>query len=166
MTTWGRNGERQAIENMLSKFPDSSIFSIVCDSYNIWSCIDNIIGSDDIKDKIAKRAGTLVIRPDSGDPLETLMKVLDKLGKIFPPAKNSKGFNVFPQYLRVIQGDGVSYETIAGILKRMEDAGWSAENVTFGSGGALLQRLDRDTQKCAYKACMAVINGEQVSFSW
>lgn len=29
--------------------------------------------------------------------------------------------------------------------------------------GALLQKLDRDTQKCAYKCCFAVINDKPVS---
>ena len=36
-------------------------------------------------------------------------------------------------------------------------AGWSTENLTFGSGGALLQRLDRDTQRCAYKCSLAEV---------
>ena len=40
-------------------------------------------------------------------------------------------------------------------------AGWSSENLTFGSGGALLQRLDRDTQRCAYKCSQAVVGGEE-----
>jgi nicotinamide phosphoribosyltransferase len=34
--------------------------------------------------------------------------------------------------------------------------------VAFGSGGALLQRMDRDTQKCAFKCCEAVIDGVAV----
>ena len=87
------------------------------------------------------------------------------MGEKFPPSKNKKGFKVFPTSIRVIQGDGISYETIDEILKAMEDAGWSAENVTFGSGGALLQKLDRDTQKCAFKCCLAVINGKEVRSS-
>ena len=44
----------------------------------------------------------------------------------------------------------------------MKSEGWSADNLTLGSGGALLQRLDRDTQKCAYKCSYAVVNGEGV----
>ena len=62
-----------------------------------------------------------------------------------------------------LQGDGISYETIANILEHMKVNQWSADNVTFGSGGALLQRLHRDTQKCAYKCSYAIINGEGVS---
>ena len=32
-----------------------------------------------------------------------------------------------------------------------EEAGFAADNLAFGSGGALLQKLNRDTQKCAFK---------------
>ena len=45
----------------------------------------------------------------------------------------------------------------------MKSHGWSADNLAFGSGGALLQKIDRDTQKCAFKCSFAVINGEGVS---
>ena len=60
------------------------------------------------------------------------------------------------------QGDGISYESLQDILENMKKNKWSADNLTFGSGGALLQRLDRDTQKCAYKCSHAVINGKGV----
>ena len=50
------------------------------------------------------------------------------------------------------------------ILENMKKHGWSADNLAFGSGGALLQRLDRDTQKCAYKCSFTIINGKAVSF--
>ncbi|TGZ71432.1 hypothetical protein CRM22_002643, partial [Opisthorchis felineus] len=46
------------------------------------------------------------------------------------------------------------------ILESIKAAGWSLENVAFGSGGALLQQLNRDTQKCAFKCSHAVINGQ------
>ena len=65
--------------------------------------------------------------------------------------------------LSTIQGDGISYETIGDILEHMKVNKWSADNVAFGSGGALLQRLHRDTQKCAYKCSYAIINGKGVS---
>ena len=69
---------------------------------------------------------------------------------------------MLPNYLRVIQGDGISYETLGAILENMKKHGWSAENLAFGSGGALLQRMDRDTQKCAFKCSYAVIDGKEV----
>ena len=69
---------------------------------------------------------------------------------------------MLPNYLRLIQGDGISYEMVKKILEAMKERRWSAENVTFGSGGALLQKVDRDTLKCAYKCCMAEVNGVRV----
>lgn len=45
----------------------------------------------------------------------------------------------------------------------MKSAQWSAENVVFGTGGALLQRLDRDTQKFAFKCSSVTIDGSEVN---
>ena len=84
------------------------------------------------------------------------------MGEKFKPSVNSKGYKILPSYIRVIQGDGISYETIGAILENMKKHSWSADNLVFGSGGALLQRLDRDTQKCAFKCSYAVINGKEV----
>ena len=75
---------------------------------------------------------------------------------------NSKGYRMLSPCIRVVQGDGISYETLDAILDNMKLHKWSADNLVFGSGGALLQRLDRDTQKCAFKCSYAVINGKEV----
>ncbi|VDK73766.1 unnamed protein product, partial [Cylicostephanus goldi] len=74
--------------------------------------------------------------------------------------KNSKGYKILPPYLRVIQGDGINYESTGRILEALKQAGWSTDNVVFGAGGALLQRIDRDTQKCAFKCSHVIVNGE------
>jgi len=70
---------------------------------------------------------------------------------------------VLPRYLGVLQGDGISYETLKCVLEGIEKAGWSTENLVFGSGGALLQKVDRDTQKCAFKCSFAVVDDKPVS---
>ncbi|PIO53284.1 nicotinate phosphoribosyltransferase, (NAPRTase) family, partial [Teladorsagia circumcincta] len=87
--------------------------------------------------------------------------VLRLLEEKFPVAANGKGYKVLPPYLRIIQGDGITYESIGAILQALMDGGWSADNVVFGAGGSLLQRLNRDTQKCAFKCSHVVVNGEQ-----
>jgi len=66
---------------------------------------------------------------------------------------------VLPSFLKVIQGDGISYDSLKKILSTLKESGWSTSNLVFGSGGSLLQRLDRDTQKCAFKCSYAEING-------
>jgi len=82
------------------------------------------------------------------------------LGEKFGFTTNDKGYKVLDEHVRIIQGDGVSYETIGEILEVMDKEKWSADNLAFGSGGALLQRLDRDTQKCAFKCCHIDIGSE------
>lgn len=88
--------------------------------------------------------------------------MLEILGKKFGTKTNLKGYKQLPDYLRLIQGDGISYDSLGPILESITKAGWSSENLTFGSGGALLQRIDRDTQKCAFKCSFAVIGDRRV----
>ncbi|VDL96806.1 unnamed protein product [Schistocephalus solidus] len=103
----------------------------------------------------------MVIRPDSGQPEKIVVDVLNILGEKFGYEFNSKGYKVLPPYLRLIQGDGVNLESLDKVLNSVKKAGWSTVNVSFGSGGALVQRLNRDTQKCAFKCSHAVVNGKQ-----
>ena len=56
-------------------------------------------------------------------------------GSKFGTITNSKGYKLLPPYLRVIQGDGISYETIGAILEKMKENKWSADNLVFGCGG-------------------------------
>merc|ERR1712113_523881 len=51
-------------------------------------------------------------------------------------------------------------ESLQEILANMEKNKWAATNVCFGSGGALLQKMDRDTQKCAFKCCEIIVDGK------
>ena len=90
------------------------------------------------------------------------LQVLDILGNKFGTTVNGKGYKMLPAYLRVIQGDGISYETLGEILDNMKKHKWSADNLVFGSGGALLQKLNRDTQKCAFKCSSCIVNGKEV----
>ena len=62
--------------------------------------------------------------------------------------------------VRLIQGDGVNEHTIRTILGGFQAYGWSADNIAFGMGGALLQQIDRDTQKFAMKCSSITVNGE------
>ena len=161
MTTWQRNGENIAVKHLLLSNPDQPI-GIVADSYDIWNFIDNILGKE-MKDVIQSRHMPILVRPDSGDPVETLLKVLIKLEDAFGGiTTNAKGYKLLPPYLAVIYGDGISSESLPELLSALETSQWSLDNVYFGSGGALLQKMDRDTQKCAFKCCMATINGENV----
>lgn len=85
--------------------------------------------------------------------------VLGILEEKFGVTINSKGYKVL-NHVRVIQGDGVNPESIKEILERMKTLGYSASNIAFGMGGALLQKVNRDTLKMAYKCSAIEINNE------
>merc|ERR1712050_543494 len=108
------------------------------------------------------RDGFLVVRPDSGELPGIVIQVLEKLGEKFETTKTSTGHKLLDSHIRVIQGDGVDIKSLELILKTMMDKGWAADNLAFGSGGALLQKLHRDTSKCAFKCSNAVIAGVAV----
>ena len=108
------------------------------------------------------REGTLVIRPDSGHPPDVDLKILQILGEKFGAKKNDKGYLVLDEHVRIIQGDGIDKETLETILEHLKQNGWSADNIAFGSGGGLLQKMNRDTLKCAFKCSCVTINGNEV----
>ena len=57
-------------------------------------------------------------------------------------------------------GDGVNLDSIEEILLTMEKNNISADNIAFGCGGALLQKLNRDSAKFAFKASAVYENGK------
>ena len=158
ITAWGRENEVRAYDNMLTQFPDGLV-AVVSDSYNVYEACEKLWG-EALHDKVLRRQGTLVVRPDSGKPQEVVLKVLEILGSKFGYETNTKGYRVLNPKVRVIQGDGVNYWTIQETLTAMNRAGWSADNITFGMGGALLQQLNRDTQQFAFKCSSVTVNGE------
>lgn len=150
MTAWGRDGETQAYANMIHQF-GNGMFSVVSDSYDLWNAVQNIYGSD-LKEKIENIDGKLVVRPDSGDPVATPLRVLQELWDIFGGTVNSKGFKVLHPKIGVIQGDGMSAHTIGALINAMINEGWSVDNIAFGMGGGLLQAHMRDDMSFAMKA--------------
>lgn len=157
ITSWGRDKEKAAYENMLYQFCGANkCVAVVSDSYDLWHAIDHIWG-DELKHSIINSKGTLVIRPDSGDPVEVVTRTIEKLMTHFGASVNSKGYRVLPEYIRVIQGDGISQQTIEAILEAMQQRRQSADNIAFGMGGELLQKVNRDTMKFAMKASAAKV---------
>lgn len=155
ITTWGKDRELDAYRNMVDKFArPGQIFACVSDSYDIDNAISNMWGRI-LKDEIIKKGATLVVRPDSGDPIAGSLNAVERLADNFGYTINSKGFKVLNN-VRVIWGDGVNQESVFKILQALKNSQWSIENIAFGMGGALLQKVNRDTQKCAYKASWAV----------
>lgn len=157
ITSWGRENEMHAYRNMLKQYAEGLV-AVVSDSYDVYNACENIWGGF-LKQEVLERKGTLVVRPDSGIPKDVVLNIMNILGEKFGYETNSKGYKVLHPNVRVIQGDGVDYDSIGEILDNLKNHGWSADNVAFGMGGALLQKLDRDTQKFAFKCCCATVDG-------
>jgi len=161
ITTWLKGGEKDAYRNMLKQFGGKyPIISVVSDSYDIYNAVEKLWGGE-LKKDVIKCGSMLVIRPDSGDPATVVTKIALLLDTAFGSELNSKGYKVLNN-VRIIQGDGINTETIREILAGLRGYGFSADNVVFGQGGALLQQLDRDTNKFAMKSSWALINGKEV----
>ncbi len=161
MTMWGKERETLAYANLLWEYRDQPIFACVSDSYDIINAVKNIWG-EALKQRVIDYKGVLVVRPDSGDPTDTCFKVIQALDGAFGSTVNSKGYKVLNHGVRIIQGDGVNYNSIHSILETFARAGYSADNIAFGMGGALLQQVNRDTQKFAFKCSAAEVEGKWV----
>jgi nicotinamide phosphoribosyltransferase len=162
ITSWGRDNEVKAYENMLDQFAKpGAIVAVVSDSYDIYNAVRNLWGTE-LRDRVIASGATVVIRPDSGDPVSVNKQLIEILGEKFGYTTNAKGFKVLNN-VRLIQGDGINELTVRSILGAFMANGWSADNIAFGMGGALLQAIDRDTQKFAMKCSAAMINGEWVN---
>ena len=153
ITAWGKDNENKAHENIINQFLlEGKVIASVIDSYDTFETASKTISSE-LKEKIINSKGTLVVRPDSGKLPDTIIELLNTLSREenFGYTLNSKGYKELPSYIRVIQGDGVDKNSIEDILISMKENNYSAANITFGMGGALLQKLDRDTYSFAMK---------------
>ncbi len=152
ITSWGKAHEVDAYRNMINQFGgEGKIFAVVSDSYDLWQAIEDFWGGT-LRQQVIDNGGTLVIRPDSGLPMRIVPEVIGHLMAKFGYHTNSKGYHVLPPYLRVIQGDGMSPSMIRKVLSAMQAEQQSADNIAFGMGGDLLQKINRDTMSFAMKA--------------
>lgn len=159
ITSWGQAREQEAYANILKNFAGKNkLVAVVSDSYNLWQAIEEIWGNG-LKEQVINNGGTIILRPDSGNLIDVVCKTIEMLMEKFGYTNNSKGYRLLPNYLRVIQGDGISLSSIQAILEAIEAKGLSADNIAFGMGGALLQKVDRDTLRFAMKTSAVQING-------
>jgi len=158
ITSWGKEHEVEAYRNMVRTFgKPGGIYAVVSDSYDLKHAI-NVHWGETLKKEVIESGATLVVRPDSGDPPAMVRLAVKALAAKYGTTVNTKGYQVL-NHVRVIQGDGINEDTIRQILQNLLIDGFSAENVAFGMGGALLQKVDRDTQRFAYKASAGLIDG-------
>ncbi|HAA90881.1 MAG TPA: nicotinate phosphoribosyltransferase, partial [Rhodospirillaceae bacterium] len=162
MTSWGgEEGEPDAMQNMIDSYKDfgARIFACVSDSYDVFRAVNDYWG-DRFKDQILNLDGTLVVRPDSGEPVEIVPAVIEALMDRFGFAETDQGYRLLPSQVRVIQGDGITRNSLKSILAAMRRKKLAVANVAFGMGGGLLQKHDRDTFGYAMKASACRIGGD------
>ncbi len=155
--SWGKEGELDFYRNMLAVFGGpGKIYANVADTYDIYYACKTLFPQ--LKDELRRTGSTMVVRPDSGDPAEVVSACIRILADSFGCHMNRRGYKVLDN-VRVIQGDGIDEVSIVKILDVVTRMGFSAENLTFGCGGYLLQRVNRDTQKFAMKCSAVMIDG-------
>lgn len=148
MTCW--ETEIEAVKNAIKIAPNGSILSVVADTYDYDNFLTNIL--PEIAPLSKAKELLFVIRPDSGDPVECVINGLKAAEKAFGSTLNTKGYKVLDG-AAVIQGDGIDLTALCIISNEVTYAGFSAQNVAYGMGGALLQKQNRDTLKVAIKLC-------------
>lgn len=164
ITSWfGPASETAAYRNILRQYPEGLV-ACVSDSLDIYVACDALWGTV-LREDVLSRNGVLIIRPDSGDPPEVVLKCLRILYERFGGTLNIQGYRVLDSHVRLIQGDGVDPVMIDRILDQMAQDGWSADNIAFGMGGALLQKLNRDTCQMAMKCSAVTVNGRDYPVS-
>lgn len=166
MTINGPAGEKAQIKMLIDEAKKGKIVSIVSDSYDYYNNVENVYGGEFKQDilEAGKAGGRVVVRPDSGDPVEVVTKTLEILCEKYRDEcttieKNGKQFKLLPPCIRVLQGDGIDLDSLHKMLTAIEKAGFSAENMVFGMGGGLEQKVNRDDLNFAQKASAACING-------
>ena len=130
------------------------IVSIVIDGYDVYRAAELLC--TELRDLVKSCGAKVVFRPDSGDMMEVVPRILRMQELAFGSVTNAKGYKKI-NTVGIIQGDGVDHMAIKSLLGKVLLNGYSADNVIFGSGGALLQKVDRDTFKFAQKASAILV---------
>lgn len=160
-TLYQKEHELSAYTRFLEVCPDDALLSIVLDSYDYQKAVvDYICGSLFLK--IKNRKGKVVLRPDSGYPPAISKWTLQTLWEYYGGTTNERGYKVLDPHVGIIYGDGIDYEMIDEILQTITSAGFAPSNIVFGEGGGLLQKVDRDQQRMAFKASWGRVDGQDV----
>ncbi len=162
--------ERVFIKKLLTEICPNENVSCVCDSYDYWNVVENILPT--LKEEILNHNGTFLIRGDSGDCVEVVTKTVFKLWDIFGGTINSKGFKVLNPKVKAIYGDSIQIETCNKIYQILKENNFAASNVVLGVGSFSMHCIiengqfkpfTRDTFSSAIKACNATINDRELS---
>ena len=166
MCAGGMEDEIGTFRRLLETYP-TGILSVVSDTWDLWKvCTEHVVT---LKEEILARDGKLVIRPDSGDPVDILCGlnsrltlsddtgpaykgVIELLWDVFGGTVNEQGYKVLDSHIGAIYGDSITIERADEICKRLEQKGFASTNVVLGIGSFTYQYNTRDTFGFAMKA--------------
>jgi len=154
----GAAGEYDTYKRLLTDVYKTGIVSVVSDTWDYWTVIEEYLPL--LKPTIIERDGKLVIRPDSGDPVQIILETIPKLWDIFGGTINSKGYKQLDPHIGLIYGDGINIKRAETIVLGLLNLGFSSTNVVFGVGSYTYQYVTRDTLGTAMKATYGEVNGE------
>jgi nicotinamide phosphoribosyltransferase len=160
--------ERTFLKRLLTELYPNTSFSCVCDSYDYWNVVENILPS--LKDEIMAHNGCFLVRGDSGDCVDVVTKTVFKLWELFGGTVNTKGYKVLDPHVKALYGDSITVERAEKIYQILMDNGFAASNVSLGVGSfsmhcieedGMLKPFTRDTFSSCIKACDAIMNGKE-----
>lgn len=171
MCSYGQADELELFKHLLVDVYPTGLFSVVSDTWDFWKVVTEYLPA--LKNIIMNRDGKLVVRPDSGDPVDIVTGT--KIGGSTPEEKglieclwdtfggtvNEQGYKVLDPHIGAIYGDSINLERATAISKRLEAKGFASTNIVFGIGSFSYQYHTRDTFGFAVKATAATVNGEQ-----
>ncbi len=161
--------EFRTYERLITELYPSGFISIVSDTWNLWRVVGEYLPR--LRERILSRDGRVVIRPDSGDPIEIIAGRSTPLGMdgdhglvamlwdVFGGSVTDKGYRLLDPHIGVIYGDQISLDTATSILERLRDKGFASTNVVFGIGSHTYQQTNRDTFGHAFKSTSVTIDG-------
>jgi nicotinamide phosphoribosyltransferase len=161
--------EFRTYERLVTELYPSGLVSIVSDTWDLWRVLDDYLPR--LRERILARDGKVVIRPDSGDPVDILAGtqqsdhtrgergVVESLWDTFGGTETSKGYRVLDPHIGVIYGDQISLSSAKHILERLKSKGFASTNVVFGIGSHTYQRTNRDTFGHAFKSTAVTVDG-------
>jgi len=167
-----KDDEIGTFKSSMSTYP-TGILSVVSDTWDLWKVLTEYLPK--LKEEVLARDGKLVIRPDSGDPVDIICGEASELGANTPKGKgvvellwdifggtvNQQGYKVLDSHIGAIYGDSITTERAENICQRLSDKGFATTNVVLGIGSFTYQYNTRDTFGFAMKATSVVVNGER-----
>jgi nicotinamide phosphoribosyltransferase len=143
MCSGEKDGELATFKRLVTEVYPNGIVSIVSDTWDLWKVCTEYLPA--LKTEIMARDGKVVIRPDSGDPvqiicgdpdshrLEAQKGVVELLWDVFGGTTTATGHKLLDSHIGAIYGDSITLARADEICARLKEKGFASQ-VLFGIG--------------------------------